>query len=71
MSKYPFKEGEQVKLTPRGVRAQCSYHPRKMRVDWAARRGVVQGLGRNSTVLVAWEGRRTVEPIAAMILERA
>lgn len=66
-----FTEGQQVKLTPRGVRAQCSYHPRKMRVDWAARRGVVQGLGANSKILVVWEGRKSVEPVAAMILEPA
>jgi hypothetical protein len=69
--RYPFKEGEQVKLTMRGVRARASYHPRKMRVDWAARRGVVQGLSRDNAVLVAWEGRTSVERISATILEHA
>jgi len=67
----PFAAGERVKLTDHGVKAQHAYQWSKARVDWAARRGVVQRYTYTGDAIVIWNGRHTTEAVSPKLLERA
>ena len=67
----PFAAGERVKLTEHGVKAQYGYNASKARVDWAARRGVVQRYTYTGDAIVIWNGRHTTEAVSPKLLERA
>ena len=64
--KPQFAPGERVKLTERGVRLVR----RQAKIDWPNRRGTVLHITRHSEAHVQWDGRKSTEVLAGVILER-
>ena len=68
-----MRPGDRVKLTERAAKARVKhYHRNRPRVhtDWAARRGVVTGVGKKY-VYVLWDGLLTSDPVAHADIEIA
>ena len=58
--------GDRVKLTERGVRLWR----RQAGIDWPNRRGTVRHITKHSEAHVQWDGRKSTEVLAGVILER-
>ena len=58
--------GDRVKLTERGVRLG----KRQAKIDWPNRRGTVLHITKHSEAHVQWDGRKSTEVLAVVILER-
>jgi hypothetical protein len=58
--------GDRVKLTERGVRLWR----RQAGIDWPNRRGTVRHITKHSEAHVQWDGRKSTEVLAVVILER-
>jgi len=61
-------KGMRIKLTDKAAKGLSSR--RKSRIDWAARRGIVQWAG-NGQLSVLWDGRKQPEePLPAIAFEK-
>ena len=58
--------GDRVKLTERGVRLGG----RQAKIDWPNRRGTVRHITKHSEAHVQWDGRKSVDMLPVVILER-
>ena len=58
--------GDRVKLTERGVRLWR----RQAEIDWPNRRGTVRHITKHSEAHVQWDGRKSTEVLAVVILAR-
>jgi hypothetical protein len=58
--------GDRVKLTERGVRLWR----RQAGIDWPNRRGTVRHITKHSEAHVQWDGRKSTEVLAVVILAR-
>jgi hypothetical protein len=57
--------GDRVKLTERGVRLWR----RQAGIDWPNRRGIVRHITKHSEAHVQWDGRKSIDVLAVVILE--
>ena len=64
--KLQFALGDRVNLTERGVRLGR----RQAKIDWLNRRGTVRHITKHSEAHVQWDGRKTVDVLPVVILER-
>jgi hypothetical protein len=66
-----LNKGDTVKLTMKAAQAVCSATARARGVEWATRRGVVTHCTRFSgSVLIRWEGRKSIDIWPAEAVEK-
>jgi hypothetical protein len=63
-----FEPGESVRMTDRYAAVLC--RSRRNKVDWRARRGVVNWANPNQ-VAITWEGRTSVDVLPLRAIEKA
>ena len=63
-----FKMGDRVRLTERGLHLATR---RWAKLDWPNRRGRIVHLTRRSEAYVLWDGRKSIDVVPFVILEKA